>query len=143
MKNLRNAFTMIEVVFVIVIIGILAAIAVPKFATTRNDAIIARGKADISTIRSAIVSERQSQLIKGNSSWIPKLSDNNTTLFSGDGNRTLLMYGLSSDQWAHTGTTATTDTYTFTANGTVTTFTYNNTNGKFTCAGGDCSKLTK
>jgi prepilin-type N-terminal cleavage/methylation domain-containing protein len=35
----RNAFTMIELIFVIIIIGLLAAIAVPKLAATRDDAI--------------------------------------------------------------------------------------------------------
>ena len=35
----RTAFTMIELVFVIVILGILAAIAIPKLAATRDDAV--------------------------------------------------------------------------------------------------------
>ena len=38
MIHSRKAFTMIELIFVIVIIGILAAIAVPKLAATRDDA---------------------------------------------------------------------------------------------------------
>ena len=37
---MKKAFTMIELIFVIVILGILAAVAIPKLAATRNDAKI-------------------------------------------------------------------------------------------------------
>lgn len=36
---MKNAFTMIELIFVIVILGVLAAFAIPKLAATRTDAI--------------------------------------------------------------------------------------------------------
>lgn len=107
----HSAFTMIELVFVIVVLGILAAIAVPKFAATRTDAQISKARADISSIRSSIMTERQSRLIKGDSSWIPQLSDNNGTLFTGsDNNHTLLMYGIAAGttdgHWSRTATNA-------------------------------------
>ena len=101
----KNGFTMIELILVIVILGILAAIAVPKFAATRTDAQISKGRSDISALRSAIVSERQSRLIKGDHDFINRLDndvDANTedvTIF--DSNESLsatspklLMYGL-------------------------------------------------
>ncbi len=40
---MKKAFTMIELVFVIVILGILASVAIPKLAATRDDAEVATG----------------------------------------------------------------------------------------------------
>ncbi len=46
MKN-RKGFTLIELLIVVVIIGILAAIAIPKFANTKEKATLASMKSDL------------------------------------------------------------------------------------------------
>lgn len=132
---MKNAFTMIELVFVIVVLGILAAVAIPRFAVTRQDAAIAKGRADIAAIRSGIITERQSRLFRGQSTFTPTLDANNGQLFS-----TVMAYPVNpaTTDWAQTGNF----TYTFTVGGAANTFTYNPNTGSFTCGpGARCSDL--
>lgn len=46
---MKKAFTMIEFIFVIVIIGILAAVAIPKMVATRDDARVSLELINLST----------------------------------------------------------------------------------------------
>ncbi|MEK6658296.1 MAG: prepilin-type N-terminal cleavage/methylation domain-containing protein [Campylobacterota bacterium] len=142
-----RAFTMVEMVFVIVVLGILAAIAVPRMAATRADAEITKGRADIASVRSGIVSERQGRLIQGQTSWITAANLDSGGLFGG-----VLMYPVANEsgkngKWS---ATAGSGTYVFRANNVSTTFTYypadsgSNKAGTFTCAAGsgNCDILT-
>jgi general secretion pathway protein G len=97
----RGAFTMMELVFVIVVIGILSAIAIPKFAVTRNDAIITKAKTTVGALRSAVSMERQKRVLRGD------FSDINVSTAVG-----LLEYGLDSNRWT---TNEASNTLTFTA----------------------------
>ena len=49
---MKKGFTMIELIFVIVILGILASVAIPRLAATRTDAEIATTVANLRTILS-------------------------------------------------------------------------------------------
>ena len=51
---MKKAFTMIELIFVIVILGILASVAIPRLAATREDAEISTGIANLRTLLSDI-----------------------------------------------------------------------------------------
>ena len=156
MKKNKYAFTMIEMIFVIVVLGILASIALPRFTATRTDAEITKGRADIASIRSSIVNERQTRLIKGDSSFVNVLYNANG-YFDSNGTTSsdaqLLMYSIKpqdkNGHW-HSATTtssangANVSTYKYKILGVDTTFTYTQIDGKFACvsASNYCSELT-
>ena len=131
---------MIELIFVIVVLGILAAIAVPKLAATREDAKIASGRANILAVRSGIISERQGRMFRGDSSYAGEL-DNNATVTLNQGGESLFSIVLAQpyrgNDWEKTahangGATA---TYRFFVNqqGSNTLFTYTTATGVFDC----------
>jgi len=136
-KMKKNAFTMVELVFVIVVLGILAAVAVPKLAATRDDALVVRGKADVAAIRTGIVSERQTRLVKGEHSYIKAADLSGSKLFDG-----VMMYGITASTGSN-GWSGSDGSYTYKVNGTSNSFTYDEDTGTFTCTSGTyCSQLT-
>jgi len=61
----KKAFTMVELIFVIIIIGVLSAVAIPKFSKTTEVAYISKAKSDIASVKSALAMMRQKNILKG------------------------------------------------------------------------------
>jgi len=145
----KKAFTMLELIFVIVILGILSSIAVTKLSVTRDDAVIAKGRTQVHSIRSAITLQKSKSMLQGNLSYPASLDDaalntEHEELFDGNSTNPLLeypIYSKATEGWMKTAA----NTYTFNVMGTSVTFTYNNTNGKFDCNHSIelCRKLTE
>ena len=72
----RTAFTLIELIFVIVIIGVLAGVAVPKFQGLSSNSKVAAELATASTIQSAVDDAHSEWVIsEGSFKWGSKTSD--------------------------------------------------------------------
>ena len=75
---MKKAFTMIELIFVIVIIGILASIAIPKLAATRDDAVIAKMEANA---RGLLGDFQMYFMANGHASWVNNTMDSVTNVY--------------------------------------------------------------
>jgi len=63
---MRKAFTMVELIFVMVIIGIIAAIAIPKLNATRDDATIST---IVANTRTMVADVQKFYTAKGSEEW--------------------------------------------------------------------------
>ena len=139
---------MIELIFVIVLLGILAAVALPRLAASRDDAILVKGKSQISAIRSGIVMQKSKRLLEGNNSggsyYPATLETSQTSMLFDNG---ILEYGLQDKKtdgnWNRTTDyNASTIQYNFYMSGAPTQFSYTSSDGQFTCATSACLLYT-
>lgn len=136
---MKKAFTMIELIFVIVILGILSAFAMPKLFVSRDDAEFVKAKVAVQSIRSGIALKKSTNLMAGRAAYPADLEDGKGTgdnlYFKGvleqplDGKRwknANNRYFYSLKGFSGGATVANSDAY----------FDYNSTSGTFTCTNG-------
>jgi len=152
---IRPAFTMIELIFVIVILGILSAVAIPRLAASRDDAVLVKGKAQVSAIRSGVSLQKSKRMMEGTTPFIPTSLDSSTNysaanerLFNfADGNSSNILeypvYSNTTQDGSWTKTDA--DSYLFNLGRTTVAFDYNATTGSFDCdhTNADCKSLAE
>lgn len=156
MKQMRG-FTMIEMVFVIVILGILAAVAIPRLVATRDDAVLTKGQSQVSAIRSGIVLQKSKRMLEGTTPFIPTALDGVTTynadnqrLFNfSDGNSSNILeypiYSKTNHDGSWVKTAANQYAFKLSNVANAISFDYNTTTGSFECNQNDqnCKDLTK
>lgn len=130
---MKKAFTMIELVFVIVVLGILAMVALPRLASSKEDAEITRVKAEIAAIRSAIQTYRGANLLAQKGNGYPDALNKETIEKITNGTKLGKNWNLDDKG----------NTLTVTIAGKKTTFTYNKDKGSLTCQDTNalCSKI--
>lgn len=131
---MKQAFTMVELIFVIVILGIIASVALPRLAGSKEDAEITRAKAQIAAIRTGIQTTRGANLLaqnSQNSKGYPEELDEAEIEKITNGTKLGSNWSVSENKLS------------VTISGARTTFTYSPSNGKLTCPNSDelCKKI--
>jgi len=112
----KKGFTLIELLIVVVIIGILAAIAIPKFANTKEKAYIASMKSDLRNL----ITAQEAYFSDNNSTYASSTGALGTTYKASSG-VTVTIGTVTNTGWAATSShTSTAKTCSIAVGGTAT-----------------------
>lgn len=107
-RRVREAFTLVEILIVVVILGILAAIVVQNFVSTTEDAAAAATKSELRKIRQHVDvyrvrnSGQLPPIEEGDGTWGPLISDDYlmappVNAWVGGDNRRVIAFGNAAD----------------------------------------------
>jgi len=103
MRSNQKGFTLIELLIVVVIIGILAAIAIPKFANTKEKAYVASMKSDLRNLITA-----QEAYFSDNNSQYAQSTANLGTNYKASSGITVTLNSVTNTGWAASATSMST-----------------------------------
>ncbi len=130
----KRAFTIIELIFVIIVIGILASVALPKFSESYKQSLISKAQSKVSAIRSAIQVYKTKHVLLGEDPYPDSLSSDNTHLFD-----TILpsaeIAGTDAGKWEKIND----EKYKYHLNDGYIVFEYDKSQGSFRCNPGESS----
>ena len=77
----QKAFTIIELIFVIIVLGILASVAIPKFSESIKQADITKAKSKVAAIRSGLQVYKNKHILVGDAPYPNTLDSDANHLF--------------------------------------------------------------
>jgi prepilin-type N-terminal cleavage/methylation domain-containing protein len=122
-----RAFTLIELITVIVILGILGSVAVPMYLDHRADAYRAAEKCTVGAVRTAIFNQHTTNAMQGSTAWATSL-DSASAYSTASATTPFFSSSLSNPVTSGWRKGSTSNTY---IGPTSTTYYYNSTTGRF------------
>jgi N-methylation len=125
----RRAYTLLELIFIVVILGVLSAVAIPRLFFSRSDATMANAKTQLAAIRSGISLRYNDNILQAKPGFPAKLDDGDPNkLFSKVIDIAIKDSG-NKNGWHRISD----DKYTFKLDGKVANFKYDKNSGDFSC----------